>query len=117
MAPCPRVGTRRCAALCPPYEMVLMPRITRRDFLNGVALTIASGLTPAAQLAADPTRYPPALTGLRGQHDGAFDVAHAIAREGRRYPIDNLAAEESYDLVVVGGGISGLAAAWFYRRV
>ena len=31
-----------------------MPRITRRDFLNGVALTVASGLTPAAQLAADP---------------------------------------------------------------
>ena len=42
-----------------------MPRITRRDFLNGVALTIASGLTPAAQVTADPTRYPPALIGLR----------------------------------------------------
>ena len=38
--------------------------ITRRDFLNGAALTIAAGLTPAAQLAAQPSRYPPALTGL-----------------------------------------------------
>src|SRR5215475_5247029 len=95
----------------------IMPRITRRDFLNGVALTITSGLTPAAQLAADPARYPPALTGLRGQHDGSFEAAHAVAREGRRYPIESLAVEESYDLVVVGGGISGLAAAWFYRRV
>ena len=27
-----------------------------------------------------------------------------------------LPIEETYDLVVVGGGISGLAAAWFYRR-
>jgi spermidine dehydrogenase len=93
-----------------------MPRITRRDFLNGVALTIASGLTPAAQVKADPSRYPSALTGLRGQHDGSFEVAHAVGREGQRYPIENLPVEESYDLVVVGGGISGLAAAWFYRR-
>ena len=27
--------------------------ITRRDFLNGVALAVAAGLTPAAQLAAN----------------------------------------------------------------
>src|SRR5215831_6531084 len=93
-----------------------MPRITRRDFLNGVALTVASGLTPAAQVAADPARYPPALTGMRGEHEGSFEVAHAVGLEGRRYPIDRLPVEESYDLVVVGGGISGLAAAWFYRR-
>jgi spermidine dehydrogenase len=93
-----------------------MREISRRDFLNGMALTIASGLTPAAQIAADPARYPPALTGLRGQHPGSFEVAHEIARAGRRYPIDDLAIEESYDLIVVGGGISGLAAAWFFRR-
>jgi spermidine dehydrogenase len=96
--------------------MLLMPRITRRDFLNGAALTIASGLTPAAQVKADPTCYPPALTGLRGQHAGSFEVAHAVGREGRRYPMESLPVEESYDLVVIGGGISGLAAAWFYRR-
>ena len=89
--------------------------ITRRDFLNGVALTVAAGLTPAAQLAAQPARYPPALTGLRGQHDGSFEVAHAFAREGRRFTFGNLPIEERYDLVVVGGGLSGLAAAWFYR--
>src|SRR5450631_2217250 len=90
--------------------------ITRRDFLNGAALTIAAGLTPAAQLAAQPGRYPPALTGLRGQHDGSFEIAHALVREGRKFPVDGLPIDEAYDLVVVGGGISGLAAAWFYRR-
>src|SRR6476620_6295660 len=90
--------------------------ITRRDFLNGTALTIAAGLTPAAQLAAQPARYPPALTGLRGQHEGSFEPAHTLAREGRRFPVDGLPIDERYDLIVVGAGISGLAAAWFYRR-
>src|ERR1700752_1886522 len=93
-----------------------MPPITRRDFLNRTALAIASGLTPAAQIAADPARYPPALTGMRGQHPGSFEVAHAFARQGKRSGVDHAAADESYELVVVGGGISGLAAAWFYRR-
>ncbi|HTS39024.1 MAG TPA: NAD(P)-binding protein, partial [Xanthobacteraceae bacterium] len=90
--------------------------ITRRDFLNGVALNITAGLTPAAQVAAAAQRYPPALTGLRGSHIGSFEVAHEVGREGRKFPIDSLRSEERYDLVVVGGGISGLAAAYFYRR-
>lgn len=90
--------------------------ISRREFLNGVALTIAAGLTPAAQVAAQPWRYPPALTGLCGQHDGTFEVAHAFAREGRTFDFDAVPAEERYDLVVVGGGLSGLSAAWFYRQ-
>ena len=90
--------------------------ISRRDFLNGVALTIAAGLTPAAQIAAQPQRYPPALMGLRGAHPGSFETAHERAREGKTFPLDALSASERHDLIVVGGGISGLAAAWFYRR-
>src|SRR5262245_2638990 len=87
--------------------------ISRRDFLGGTALAIAGGLTPAAQGAA---RYPPALTGLRGQHDGSFETAHAQVSGALRVAVDTLPIEERYDLVAVGGGISGLAAAWFYRR-
>ena len=91
--------------------------ISRRDFLNGTALAIAGGLTPLAQLRAEPGRYyPPALTGLRGSHPGSFEVAHRVGREGKSYDISGLAVEEKYDLVVVGGGISGLASAWFYRE-
>ena len=81
-----------------------MPSITRRDFLNGTALTIASGLTPNAQLDAVPSWYPPAMTGMRGQHPGSFETAHAFARDGRDFGIDDAAVEQSYDLVVVGGG-------------
>lgn len=91
--------------------------ITRRDFLNGTALTIAAGLAPASLLPAAQAAtavYPPALTGLRGNHAGTFTLAHSLAREGATYP--GVLAHESYDLVVVGGGIGGLAAAWFYQR-
>jgi spermidine dehydrogenase len=103
-------------------ELGLDRPITRRDFLDGVAVGVgalgAAGSAQAAtQFAQDaPGYYPPALTGMRGSHDGAYDVAHAL-RDGKFWktagqPVDT---RETYDLVVVGGGISGLAAAYFYR--
>ena len=63
----------------------------------------------------DGSSYPPGRTGLRGSHLGSFDVAHEI-RDGRRFDVGELPVEESYDLVVVGAGISGLASAWFFRE-
>jgi spermidine dehydrogenase len=101
--------------------------ITRRDFLNGVAIG-AGGLLVAdpalAALVVEETApekaagyYPPALTGMRGNHDGTFTYAHRL-RDGKRWDSVGAAAKsgETYDLVVVGGGISGLAAAHFYRK-
>lgn len=100
------------------------PQITRRDFLNGCALSLAAGtgLSPLEILAQNspgtaalsPDYYPPTLQGLRGSHEGSFEFAHA-RRDGESWQsID--AGDGHYDLVVVGGGISGLAAAYFYRK-
>ena len=59
-------------------------KITRRDFLNGVALGVAAGssLSPLellAQGAATSASYPPGLMGLRGSHIGSFEIAHALS--------------------------------------
>ncbi|NEH54114.1 twin-arginine translocation signal domain-containing protein, partial [Rhizobium leguminosarum] len=80
--------------------------ITRRDFLNGVAITVAAGMTPLQllQAAPDGCYYPPALTGLRGSHVGAFEVAHQMVWEKKVFDTEKLPITEDYDLVVVGGG-------------
>ena len=98
--------------------------ITRRDFLDGVAVAIGGGLLatgcdrpspepPGAEQG--PRYYPPALEGLRGSHPGAFETAHQL-RDGTLGPLTPHDTGERYDLVVVGGGISGLAAAYFYQE-
>jgi spermidine dehydrogenase len=72
---------------------------------------LSRGISPA-----DPQYYPPALTGMRGSHPGAFEAAHALRDGALREDIDASATDEHYDLIVVGGGISGLAAAYFFRQ-
>ena len=110
--------------------------ISRRDFLNGAAVGLGGVLASQSVLAAlapaefslqsdaplfapekAPDYYPPALTGMRGNHDGTFTYAHRL-RDGETWDADGGAQStgETYDLVVVGGGISGLAAAYFFRK-
>src|SRR5579863_2029064 len=99
--------------------------ITRRDFLNGVAVTAGAALMPWQLFAAagegEPEKsaeyYPPALTGLRGSHPGSFDAAHAL-RDGTFWDAAGTPQDtgETYDLIVVGGGISILTATHFYRK-
>jgi spermidine dehydrogenase len=91
--------------------------VTRRDFLNCVALGIGAGLAPGTLAqAASRRQYPPALDGMRGNHPGSFEAAHSLGWGQQSYSTRDLPVEESYDLVVVGAGLSGLAAAWYYRR-
>jgi len=94
--------------------------IARRDFLNGVAVT-ALGLAASSTADAAPQDgggyYPPGLAGLRGSHPGSFEVAHSL-RDGKFWESapPPVPGEDLYDLVIVGGGISGLSAAHFYRE-
>jgi len=103
-------------------DLGLTSSITRRDFLNGVAVTIGAALAPphvlAALEASGGDYYPPALTGLRGSHPGSFEVAHTV-RDGTFWQDAGKVNDtgENYDLVVVGGGISGLAAAYYFRKI
>ena len=96
-------------------------RITRRDFLNGVSLSLVAAAAPSRALAtggsgaAVPQYYPPLLNGMRGSHAGSFEVAHALVMDGTR-PSDYEQLDDTYDLIVVGAGISGLAAAYLYRK-
>jgi spermidine dehydrogenase len=100
--------------------------IPRRDFIQGALVGAATALTgpmlkayaaDAADVGAPaqdrPDYYPPRLTGMRGSHPGSFENAHAL-RDGRK-PEAGSDSDGVYDLVVVGGGISGLSAAYFYR--
>ena len=97
--------------------------ITRRDLIHGATLAGLGAMLPSRGLAGgggastDAATYPPALLGLRGNHDGSWETAHRLARAGQRdFGPGKAVADTPYDLIVVGGGISGLAAAYFYRK-
>jgi spermidine dehydrogenase len=99
-----------------------MSEITRRDFINGTLMAAGGSMLPyaasgqAAMAALDPSYYPPARTGLRGSHPGSNDSAHGRAWSGRSDWGPTTQLSETYDLVVVGAGLSGLAAARFYQQ-
>ena len=100
--------------------------IARRDFLQGAAITtLATGLAPELGAAAEaeklaqtaPGYYPPTRLDMRGSHPGSFEAAHEL-RDGDFWNGATALHDtgEEFDLVVVGGGISGLSAAYFYRQ-
>ncbi len=107
-------------------ELGMGRAISRRDFVQGSSVALAAAL--ATRLGAAnpgtaggvagvqaPAYYPPTRTGMRGSHPGSYEVAHALARQGAQF-VDATDTGEHYDLVIVGAGISGLAAAHYYRQ-
>jgi len=115
-------------------ELGMDREINRRDFLSGTSIAIAGAVlapadvgaqgrdarqAPAASAVVDQspsqeTYYPPTRTGMRGSHPGSFEVAHGM-RDGVTWD-DPQETGEQYDLIVVGGGLSGLGAAYYFRK-
>ena len=110
-------------------DLGMRRRIPRRDFLNGIALAVGSGVAARAmpldalgwraqpQPAGAQPLYPPSAAGLRGNYPAAVEaftpIERGVYRNGSALDVDT---QEQYDLVIVGGGISGLAAAYFWRK-
>lgn len=103
-------------------------KITRRDFVNGSLVVAGSllatgcghdhdGRLKAIGDSPPPSPYPPGLTGLRGNHPGSYECAHEVAWAGKSGWGEVVELDEQYDLIVVGGGISGLSAACFFRQL
>jgi spermidine dehydrogenase len=112
-------------------QLGMQRAITRRDFVQGAAVAAgvalqagalgSSGVASASATVSEGSQrmtiadYPPVKTGMRGSHPGAYEIAHALARDGAKFP-EPTSTEEHYDLIVVGAGISGLAAAHYYQK-
>ena len=100
--------------------------VTRRDFCNGILVAGGVNTFGCSNLFGKDgflykgsnklfTDYPPMLSGMRGNHEGSYEVAHALAWNNQK-PSSYIDLDEEYDLVIVGAGISGLAAAKFYQN-
>ncbi len=100
----------------------MFTNISRRDVVVGGAAAgvVASGAPSFSQAAVSAgeqsaSLYPPAKTGMRGSHPGSFEQAHLL-RDGSLELGAARSTGETYDCVIVGGGLSGLAAAHFFLK-
>ena len=108
-----------------------LPDISRRDFVNGTLVGFGSALigSPApAQAAKQPTAAPPSdsWTGYGGIGDYANSNGNvASVREAAHLIRDGISKSmlssvedtgEEYDMVIVGGGFSGIGAACRFRK-
>src|SRR5580704_6258084 len=99
--------------------------ITRRDFLGATGAAWVDGLSPA-ELLARGTAEGEAFNGYGGvgEYGGSNGNTWEVLQAGHRIrdkvyermPKDVVETGEKYDCVVVGGGISGLAAGLFFQR-
>ena len=101
-------------------------RITRRDFLDAALVASAGllmrGVAPADVL--DPRAAAFDGYGGVGDYAGANGNTWAVIQEGHRLRdrkfatlrVSDVRPDETVDTVIVGGGISGLAAALFLQR-
>jgi spermidine dehydrogenase len=99
-------------------------QITRRDFLNGTLLASGAALVSAAcpyqLMAAEDWDGEPGI----GDYADANGNTHQVMADGHmirdhvfdRNPAAIQDTAETYDCVIVGGGISGLSAALFYQQ-
>src|ERR1700741_1275757 len=91
-------------------------KITRRDFVNGIAVASAGAIALPRWMEAQELDYPPARTGMRGDHAGSFEAAHQLRDTGTVDLACVTRTNEIFDLGVVGGGLSGLSAAYFFLK-
>ena len=99
---------------------------TRRDFLDGVKLAaggvLATGIGPLELLAGQAEEFDG--PGGSGDYARANGNTYEVLAEGHkirdgaygRIPAKDIEDAGVFDCVVVGGGISGLAAALFFQR-
>jgi spermidine dehydrogenase len=110
-------------------DLGLDASITRRDFLNASLLATGAALlhTPAPLVRQPSTPTNPEWEGFGGVGDYAHShgntwasliTAHDL-RDGKFKNARTAAIDsgEQYDLIVVGGGISGLGAAAFFQKL